>query len=210
MALTLETLPQTRDSFLARKPQDSSLNNWPKFLFRAVRSSDKALIEQGLETISPESRYMRFFSSLNKLSEPLLKHFTHVDHFNHEAIGVLDISTDPATPAAIARYIRTDEEDSRAEFAVTVVDRYQSRGPGQLLLAALLLCARQRGIDHFWCQVQVDNQAMRALGAPFGAVEKLVPEIGLLLDISTHQGPHAVREQEELWRAARHIVEAVA
>lgn len=181
------------------------LETMPKFMFRALRSSDKAHLNTGLKNMSLNNRYKRFSSAMNQLPDPLLKHLTDIDHLHHEAVGALDVSIDPPHPAAVARYIREDKHSNQAEFAVTVVDAYQRQGLARILLATLLIVAQGRGIDRFWCQVQVDNWAMRQLAASFGAVEKLVPETGLILEISTQVKPEASGIPNVLWQVARAI-----
>jgi ribosomal protein S18 acetylase RimI-like enzyme len=69
----------------------------------------------------------------------------------------------------IARYIIMDDEPEVAEFAVTVVDDYQGRGIGRLLLSRLADHARKAGLKTLRGYVRRDNAPMLALLDKIGA-----------------------------------------
>src|SRR3954468_7726796 len=104
-------------------------------IVRPVRPEDRDLFIAGFERMSQESRYRRFMSHKKKLSEQELDFFTRLDHDLHEAIGALDADTGEG--AGVARMHRRPEDPSIAEAAVTVVDDWQGRGLGGMLLERL-------------------------------------------------------------------------
>jgi GNAT superfamily N-acetyltransferase len=53
----------------------------------------------------------------------------------------------------VARYTRDPTEATRAEAAVAVIDDYQSRGLGTLLLTRLAATARRNGVRSFTAHV---------------------------------------------------------
>lgn len=132
---------------------------------RMVRPSDKRLLERGFQRLSPTSRYRRFLTSRDHLSAAELRYLTECDGLNHVALGAV------ARPGGdgqeegvgIARFIRNPERPETAEAAVAVIDEYQRRGIGHLLLSRLIEAAHERGIDRFSCDVLASNQAMRDL-----------------------------------------------
>jgi GNAT superfamily N-acetyltransferase len=136
---------------------------------RAVRPDDRKLIAEGLDHLSPQSRYFRFLSGMKTIPEMLMQHLTVIDHHDHEAIGVLDTSTDQEVPAAIARYIRNPDERDKAEIAVTVVDDYQRRRLGMLLIAVMATLAQREGIKVLTAIVQRENRKMLSLLKLFDA-----------------------------------------
>jgi GNAT superfamily N-acetyltransferase len=107
---------------------------------RPVRPDDRDLFRSGFERMSGESRYRRFMSHKKALSERELDFFTRLDHDLHEAIGALDASTGEG--AGVARMHRRPDDPSIAEAAVTVVDDWQGKGLGGVLLERLTARAR--------------------------------------------------------------------
>lgn len=119
---------------------------------RQVRPDDKAAIVAGFERLSPESRYRRFFSPLNRLRESDLRYLTEVDHRDHEAL----IAMSGGEPVGVARYVR-GERHEEAEVAVTIVDDWQGRGAATALLDRLVERARANGIERFLAVVLEEN-----------------------------------------------------
>lgn len=103
----------------------------------------------GLERLSPHSRYMRFFESVNRLSESRLRYLTEVDFQDHVAYMVV-LADDPEEPAvAVGRWIRLVDAPEAAEVAVTVGDPLHRRGIGRMLLWLLARDAIGRGVTQF-------------------------------------------------------------
>ena len=88
-----------------------------------------------------------------------LEYLTEVDHVDHEAIGAVD----PRTGAGlgVARYVRDAERPDAAEAAVAVVDEWQGRGLGGLLLRRLTDRATANGITHLH-RLAVDREPQHA------------------------------------------------
>jgi len=127
-------------------------------IVRPVQATDQALLADGFDRLSVRSRRQRFLTAKPHLSSAELQFLTDVDHHDHEAIGALD-ATD-GRGVGIARYIRSAPKSLDAELAVTIVDEWQRRGVGTLLLARLTARARQAGVFAFQALVSADNEAM--------------------------------------------------
>jgi RimJ/RimL family protein N-acetyltransferase len=123
---------------------------------RPIGPGDKAAIRAAFDRMSPESRYRRFFSPLTSLSDRDLAHLTEIDHADHEALAALEPGTGEIV--GVARYVRTDEPGS-AEASIVVVDDWQQRGIGSLLLDRLAHRARAAGITRFIAIVLADNRS---------------------------------------------------
>jgi GNAT superfamily N-acetyltransferase len=140
-------------------------------LVRAVRPDDKPLFVAGFERLSEESRYLRFMGYKKLLSVRDLEFFTELDHADHEAIGAIDPFTGEGL--AVARYMRFAHARSSAEAAVAVIDAWQGRGLGSVLLERLVERAREHGIERFEATLFTDNRAMLTLFQRIGDVEVL-------------------------------------
>jgi len=107
-----------------------------------------------MDRLSVESRYRRFFAPVSKLSERQLDYLTQVDHHAHEALVALEAASGEGI--GVARFVRVDEDT--AEPAIVVVDDWQRRGVGTLLLESLAERAREEGIRRFVAPVLAENE----------------------------------------------------
>lgn len=109
---------------------------------RQIRPDDKAVLSAGFKRLSAESRYRRFLTPMPKLNKSALAYLTEVNHHDHEALLALDAH---GNGVGVARYVRRDASDA-AEAAVAVIDDWQGRGVGTLLLELLADRAREEGV----------------------------------------------------------------
>lgn len=156
-------------------PGEFRLRDGTNVRVRPIQPEDRDRLRVGLHQLSAASRYHRFLAAVSELSEEQLRALTEIDHVNHIAWIALD-PVRPGEPAvAVARCIRLPEDPSMAEVAVTVLDAYQRRGLGTLLLGILSRSAAAQGIRTFRAYVDVENDAMlrifRDLGAKVGRAD---------------------------------------
>jgi GNAT superfamily N-acetyltransferase len=147
------------------------LRDGHRVLVRPVRPEDKPLFVVGFDELGAESRYRRFLGSKKMLTPAELAFLTEVDHVDHEAIAAIDPFTGEGL--AVARYMRFSQDPSAAEAAVVVIDAWQGRGLGSVLLERLAERAREHGIERFEATLFTDNKAMLALFERIGEVEVL-------------------------------------
>lgn len=155
--------------FIRRRTLDLSLHGGMRVRLRPVVPEDKERLVQGLERLSPASRYRRFMTAVARLPPRQLAYFTELDYVDHHAIGALALDEPGAPGIAVARYVRLPEQPDAAEVAVTVIDQYHARGVGTLLLHALSAVALEHGINTFRAEIMGDNRAARSLVARFDA-----------------------------------------
>ena len=146
----------------------TTLRDGTPVLVRPIRPDDKDLIRQGFDRLSPASRYRRFLAPIDELSDAELKYLTEIDYVDHFAWAAVRADR-PTEGMGVARYIRLKEEPEVAEAAVTVIDEYQGKGLGTLLLALLGAAALAAGIRTFRAYVLEGNVPMRDLLETFGA-----------------------------------------
>jgi GNAT superfamily N-acetyltransferase len=101
-----------------------------------------------------------------ELPEATLKAAVEVDHTDHEALVAIPLLS--AEIAGECRFIRLPDT---AEVGVTVVDAWQGRGLGSVLLARLSERALEAGIEYFTAEVLAENRTMLALLPGLGHVE---------------------------------------
>jgi RimJ/RimL family protein N-acetyltransferase len=141
-------------------------------LLRPFRPGDGGLLVQGFDRMSPRSRYRRFLSPVPHLTDSMLAFLTSVDGVDHRAWGALvDERPDRASPipAGVVRWVRTKADPVVADLAVTVIDDYQGRGLGGLLLDVAVVDAAGHGVERFEGLVLGENIASRRMLARAGA-----------------------------------------
>lgn len=136
---------------------------------RPIRPEDAAALARGFDRLSEESRYRRFLTPMEKLTESQLRYLTEVDHRDHEAMIALDLAT-PGEAVGVGRYVREGDSD-RAEAAVTVADDWQGRGLGTALTRILAGRAAEEGIRAFTAILLAENREMSGLLGDVGPVE---------------------------------------
>jgi GNAT superfamily N-acetyltransferase len=145
-------------------------------------------------------------SHKKKLSDRELDFFTDLDHDRHEAIGAIDVATGEG--AGVARMHRSEQEPEVAEAAVTVVDDWQGRGIGSLLLDRLTRRARELGIEHFEASLFTTNKAMLRLFERLGCMRSQREGLDVLtIDVAL---PVGEEEDEALSAALRSVAEGSA
>ena len=137
-----------------------SLRDGDRVLFRPITPEDRDRIVRGMLMLSPESRYLRFFSPVSRLSDKQLDHQTEVDQHNHVAWGALDPDNFEHPGFGIARFIRLPDDPISAEMAVTVLDAYQKKGIGTLLLAVMYLRAIDVGVKNLLGNLLPENKSL--------------------------------------------------
>ena len=142
--------------------EEASLGDGTLVLLRFVRPKDAEALREGFEQLSPRSRYLRFHGTRAHLSGPDLEYLTQPDGEDHVAIGarLLDPLGREGRGVGVARFVRLAGQPQAAEAAVTVVDDFQRRGLGKLLMSRLADAARERGIERFDAEVLTSNQSM--------------------------------------------------
>ncbi len=182
----MSSLPSTNELLSVGAPM--VLRDGSMVRIRQGRSPDRELLLRGFERLSPESRYRRFLAATPELSAPMVDYLTAVDHHDHEAIVALDESGEGV---GVARYVRHPDRADAAEAAVTVIDDWQGRGLGTLLLEVLSARAREEGITTLTALMLGNNQEMMDLitalapvrivdrGPGTVEVELPIPEVGL-------------------------------
>ena len=142
---------------------------------RPIEADDRPALAHAFEQLSEQSRYQRFLTSVNELSESELRYLTDVDHRDHEAL----IAFDPETGhgVGVARFVRL-EDGTSAEAAVTVVDAWQGRGLGTILSQLLAERAREEGIERFKALLLATNEQMHDVLASLGPSDVISREAG--------------------------------
>jgi GNAT superfamily N-acetyltransferase len=170
------------------KPPQVMLRDETTVLVRPVQPGDKDLIRAGFDRLSDQSRYRRFLTPTSELGQPMLRYLTEVDHHDHEALVAVD--PDSGEGVGIARFVRTGPRNN-AEVAVTVVDQWQGRGLGTILLELLAERAREDGIETFSALTLTTNTEMLDLLRRLGST-RVIERKGSCIEVEEDLPPAGI------------------
>lgn len=147
----------------------TQLNDGTPVCIRRVRREDEARLKQGIAQLSPQSRYLRFFSGMREAPPHVLRALASPDGHDHLAWGALrsDLADTPAL--GVVHAFRDKDDPEAAEFSVAVVDAYHGKGLARLLTAVLLLDCAREGYEHFTVHILPENRPALALARSLGA-----------------------------------------
>ncbi len=170
----MPSTPSTNELVILGAPV--ALRDGSRVRIRQGHSSDRELLLRGFERLSPQSRYRRFLAPMPELTEEMVRYLTEIDHHDHEAMIALEERTGEGI--GVVRYVRDPNRPEVAEVAVTVIDDWQGRGLGTLLLEVISARAREEGITTFTALMLATNDEMMDLLKRLGAVRITNREMG--------------------------------
>ncbi|WP_395695634.1 GNAT family N-acetyltransferase [Nocardioides sp.] len=146
---------------------------------RTLDRGEAAVVLAVFAGMGPRSRALRFLAPKPRLTGGDVRRLAAVDQHDH--VAVLASSAHDGLPVGIARFIRDRDVPQSAELALDVVDQWQGRGVGTLLLDAIVRRAVALGVRRATVLVSSDNVAVLRLLARFpgGAVSSVGVERGV-------------------------------
>ena len=129
--------------------------------FRSIRPDDVDALQRFHGRLGEQTIYLRFFGSMDELSDEKAQYFASTDGVDHVALVALD-PEDPDEIVAVIRYDR-EPEDEKAEYAALVEDRWQDHGLGIALTRELIDKAKDKGVRYFYALVMGKNTRMLEL-----------------------------------------------
>ncbi|HEX9091944.1 MAG TPA: GNAT family N-acetyltransferase, partial [Anaerolineales bacterium] len=113
------------------------------------------------QRLSMESIYLRFLSFKKVLTDEEAQYLATVDYSSRMAFVAICKENDHDIVVGVSRYALLDTHDPEvAESAVVVVDEFQGRGLGRLLLRRMVNYARAKGIHYLRGNLQIGNNRM--------------------------------------------------
>ena len=133
---------------------------------RALRLEDEAEMLAAIEKTSAQSLQRRFFVMKRHFSDKERTFFLDVDFKNHVAIVAIADEAGRQIIVGGGRYILF--EPGRAEMAFVVIDTWQGRGIGSILMRHLIKIAGDAGLEELTAEVLPENTAMIKIFGKFG------------------------------------------
>jgi GNAT superfamily N-acetyltransferase len=141
-----------------------TLKDGTQIVIRPIRPDDAGDLQDTFQRLSTESIYLRFHSIKKELPDEEARFLASVDYSSRMAFVAICKENDRDIVVGVARYALIDMgHPEKAESAVVVVDEYQGRGIGKLLLWRLVNYARTKGIHFLRGNLQIGNDRMLEL-----------------------------------------------
>jgi RimJ/RimL family protein N-acetyltransferase len=147
---------------IADRARSGRLPDGTRVFLRPLRAADLGHAQQYFAALSEQSRYLRFMTPTPALSAETLQAVAATLHEAGAAItvAIVDHGTERGQELiGGARVVATDRHGV-AEFAVSIIDAWQGRGAGSLLLREVVRLARALGYHHVEGFVLAINTAM--------------------------------------------------
>lgn len=180
--------PQPTTDDLNKVIIHTELENGAEICIRSIRPSDEERMRHGIEQLSIESRYLRFFSGQPMPPDRVIEKLIDVDGHRHIAWGAIHSDAIGSPPMGAVHAIRNNALSQTGEFSVAIVDAYHGLGLARMLTAVLLVNCRVEGITALDVQILSENRAainlVRSLGGQKCRAEFSVTDYTLDTDIA--------------------------
>ncbi|MBQ0957555.1 bifunctional acetate--CoA ligase family protein/GNAT family N-acetyltransferase [Ideonella sp. 4Y11] len=167
---------------LAILPYPAGLEReWPMkggglYTIRPIQPDDAEMLQALVKSLSPESRYFRFVSSMQELPAKMLARYTLIDYDREMAL--VAVHTDRVLQddgsfveteqiIGVSRYI-TNPDQTSCEFSLVVSDGYAGQGLGSRLMLSIMDVARTKGLAEIEGLVLANNDGMLRLMRSLG------------------------------------------
>ncbi len=170
---------------------------------RPTGPADTELLRQMHARMSDRTKYLRYFTAVNEISDRQLQVFTDVDY--DAAAGLVAVL---GTELIAAGTYHRDPGGTEAEVAFVVEDAHQRRGLGSILLEHLAAAAQERGIRRFTAEVLAGNPQMLRVFTDAGYSVRREYGDGILevvFDIAPTDESRAVMHSRERRAEARSV-----
>lgn len=160
----------------ARYEQVWPLRGGGSYTVRPIHPDDAHMLQALVRSLSPQSRYFRFVSSMAELPPAMLSRFTLIDYDREMALVAVVKTREPRDDGGfdeserivgVSRYI-TNPDSTSCEFSLVVADDFGGRGIGSRLMLSIMDVARDKGLSEIDGLVLANNPGMLRLMKSLG------------------------------------------
>jgi acetate---CoA ligase (ADP-forming) len=139
---------------------DALVRDGSSIHIRAIRADDKERLQAHFHGLGFDSVRFRFLGAKKELTPADLRYFTELDFSRHVGLVALRRHDEGEEFIGVGRYICAEDDRRRAEFALAVIDSWQGRGVGTLLMEHLAGLAAADGVERFEADILATNRKM--------------------------------------------------
>ncbi|NVM01984.1 MAG: GNAT family N-acetyltransferase [Candidatus Helarchaeota archaeon] len=134
-----------------------------KIFFRPIKPSDADIWVELYNSLSKNTKYLRFFSNMPKPTQKMIEKYTKIDYINNFAIIAIYNENGIDKMIGVVRYGLNPPGSDSAELAVVVADKWQGKGLGTKMLLYMLRVMQKRGVKKVKGDVFLQNDKMMQL-----------------------------------------------
>ncbi len=134
-----------------------TLRDGTEIPLRPIKSTDEELMQELFYSLSDQTIYLRFFSSMGAMPHERVQYYTTIDYDAQMAIVAVLRTNGDEDIIGVGRYIREKDSDM-AELALLVRDDWQGKGLGTILHTYLAQIAQSRKIGGFKAEILGQNK----------------------------------------------------
>ena len=123
---------------------------------------DKRRLKQGIERLSPDSRYERFHVAKHRFTPGELRYLTELDGIDHVGIGAME-ARPGGRGLGVARFVRLPNDPESADCSIVIAESTRRKGLGRALISRLIEAAAERGIRTLVWEILSTNRVMLRL-----------------------------------------------
>ncbi|MHA1765013.1 MAG: GNAT family N-acetyltransferase [Promethearchaeota archaeon] len=168
-----------------------TLSDGESVIFRPISPEDDQKILELYRALSPETIYFRFFAGRKNVPMKRVRLFTRINFDKNFAIVVEYNGSDEkyiGKLIGIGRFILEPNNPEKAEMSLVVMDQFQRKGIGSILINYLAGIAKEKGVKIIEGTILAENykilKTLKKLG--FKYVKKLV-EGEILIEASVDE-----------------------
>ncbi|KAG1707797.1 Protein lysine acetyltransferase Pka [Nymphon striatum] len=141
------------------------LSGGESIVLRRLVPTDREMVREFFSKLSAESKYSRYFTHKEELTEEELQQCLGSDVNESYVIGAWeqDQSSSDKSLIGTASYVSLQNAENAAEFAIIVADDWQKKGIGKYLMREVLAGAEDSGINRIIVYFLPSNSGMRKL-----------------------------------------------
>jgi len=151
------------DHFATIVTKEQSKAKIDAITLKSVTLEDEELQRSFFNSLSNQSRHMRFMSPMGEIPDYVLRMLSRINAENHFAYMLTTGSGPERKMTGEARLIISEENNLVAEFALALMDGQQGKGLANKLMLLLESVAAQNGIQRLIGYTLRSNEAMKKL-----------------------------------------------
>jgi GNAT superfamily N-acetyltransferase len=141
---------------------------------RPIRPEDDRLLIEIFNRLSPQSVYQRFFTNVSELTPGMARYLADANSARRLAL-MAEIAGEVV---AVGRYEPTPDPET-VELALVVLDEWQDKGLGRIMVREILKVGWANGIKRFRADVLAENRRMLHLLAQEAGILERRTEAGV-------------------------------
>lgn len=149
---------------------------------RPIRPEDAKIQQAFVQSLSEETKYFRYMSTINELSHAMMIRFTQIDYDREMALIAVTMIDHEEVEVGVCRYAMNPDGQS-CEFAVVVSDAWQHKSIAHTLMNNLFNAAREKGLKTMEGEVLANNYGMLELMTSLGFTITTSPDDHMLKDV---------------------------